>query len=95
MGCGWEARSREGREILVQAQGVCYQVIELVNAKLSVSEYLGLGSSCTRKLDPQPTDEQLKAVRERLAKGYEKLRGQLEKKGWIKNRGKLPGDFEY
>jgi hypothetical protein len=37
----------------------------------------------------------LKAIRERLAKGYEKLYRQLEKKGWIKNRGKLPGDFEY
>lgn len=55
---------------------------------------LATTGSCTRKLDPQPTDEQLKDVRERLAKGYEKLRGQLEKKGWMKNGGKLPGDFE-
>jgi len=55
---------------------------------------LATTGSCTRKLDPQPTDEQLKAVRERLAKGYEKLYGQLEKKGWMKNGGKLPGDFE-
>ena len=55
---------------------------------------LATTGSCTRKLDPQPTDEQLKAIRERLAKGYDKLRGQLEKKGWMKNGGKLPGDFE-
>ncbi|PMD67167.1 uncharacterized protein K444DRAFT_606094 [Hyaloscypha bicolor E] len=55
---------------------------------------LATTGSCTRKLDLQPTDEQLKAVRERLAKGYEKLSRQLEKKGWMKNGGKLPGDFE-
>lgn len=49
---------------------------------------LAITGSCERTLNPRPTDEQLKDIRERLAvKGYEKLRGQLENKGWIKKGG--------
>jgi D-arabinose 5-phosphate isomerase GutQ len=48
--------------------------------------------------DPLPTDEQLKAIRERLtSKQYEKVHGILEKKGWIigtgAGRSQLEGAF--
>jgi hypothetical protein len=49
---------------------------------------LAITGSCERTLNPRPTDEQLRDIRERLeVKGYEKLRGQLENKGWIKKGG--------
>jgi hypothetical protein len=53
----------------------------------SILELAITGSSAKRP-DPCPTDEQLKAIRERLStKGYDRLQAQLEKKGWIKSRG--------
>jgi hypothetical protein len=54
---------------------------------------LAITGSSAKKLDPYPTDEQLRAVRERLStRAYDKLRTQLEKKGWIKSRGaQFPG----
>jgi hypothetical protein len=43
---------------------------------------LATTGSCSKRPDPYPTDEQLKAVRERLSiRAYDKLRTQLEKKG--------------
>jgi hypothetical protein len=57
----------------------------------SILELAITGSSAKRP-DPCPTDEQLKAIRERLStKGYDRLRAQLEKKGWIKSGGSFPG----
>jgi hypothetical protein len=56
---------------------------------------LAIMGSTTRKLDPLPTEEQLKAVRERLAtRAYDKLREQLEKKGWVKKeKVQYPGNI--
>jgi hypothetical protein len=43
---------------------------------------LAITGSCAKKPEPFPTDDQLRAVRERLcAKGYDRLCAQLEKKG--------------
>ena len=48
---------------------------------------LATTGSCAKKPEPFPTDDQLRAVRERLfAKGYDRLRAQLEK-GWVKSGG--------
>jgi len=52
---------------------------------------LAVTGSCTKRPDPYPSDEDLQAVRERLTnRSYEKLRGQLEKKGWMKKTGNFP-----
>jgi len=54
---------------------------------------LATNSSCTKKPDPYPTEEELQAVRDRLAnRAYDKLRGQIERRGWKKSGGsKYPG----
>jgi hypothetical protein len=53
---------------------------------------LATKGSCAKEPDPYPTDDQLKAIRERLStKGYDRLRAQLEKKGWVKGGGSGSG----
>jgi hypothetical protein len=58
---------------------------------------LAITGSTSRELDSQPSDVQLKAIRERLdTKAYERLRGVLETKGWkVKKAGMgYPGDLK-
>ena len=51
---------------------------------------LAITGSTSREIE-HPSDAQLKAIRERLnGKGYEKLKGILEKKGWVEKK-KWPG----
>ncbi len=56
---------------------------------------LAVTGTTARMPSPLPTDDQLKAIRERLAtKSFDKVRGHLEKKGWVKTGTQLPGAIE-